>query len=68
MQVDTRGGDMHMDTVILGWLLFKNITTSRMRGMEKGKAAVTYARMKVPIIYKEDDCWVTKGLLIMTLK
>ncbi len=57
-----------MDTVILGWLLFKNITTSRMRGMEKGKAAVTYARMKVPIIYKEDDCWVTKGLLIMTLK
>jgi hypothetical protein len=54
---------MHMNTVIVGWLLFKNITTSRMRGMEKGTAAVTvtYVRMKVPIIYKEDDCWGHKG-------
>jgi hypothetical protein len=54
---------MHMDTVIVGWLLFKNITTSRMRGMEKGTAAVTYVRMKVPIIYKEDDSWGHKGVI-----
>jgi hypothetical protein len=42
---------MHIDTVIFGWLLFKNITTSRMRGMEKVTAAITYIRMRVPIIY-----------------
>ncbi len=28
-----------------------------MRGMEKQTAAITYVRMKVSIIYKEDDCW-----------
>jgi hypothetical protein len=44
-----------MDTVIVRWLLFKNITNSRMRSMEKGMAAVTYVRMKVPFICKEDD-------------
>ncbi len=41
---------MHMVTVIVGWLLFKNITNSRIRGMEKGTAAVTYIRMKGPIL------------------
>ncbi len=25
--------------------------------MEKQTAAITYVKMKVPIIYKEDDCW-----------
>jgi hypothetical protein len=55
-QVNTRSGDMHIAAAIFGCFLFKNITTSRMRGMVKGTAAVTYARMKVPIIYKEDDC------------
>jgi hypothetical protein len=40
-QVNTRGGDMHIDTVIVGCLLFKNINTSRTRGMEKQIAAVT---------------------------
>jgi hypothetical protein len=54
---------MHMDTVIVGWLLFKNITTSSMRGMEKGTAAITYVRMKVLIIYKEDYCWGHKGVI-----
>jgi hypothetical protein len=54
-QVDTRGGDMHMGTVIAGCLLFKNINTSRIRGIEKQTDAVTYIRMKVLIIYKEDD-------------
>jgi hypothetical protein len=49
-QVNTRGGDMHMDTVIVGCLLFKNINTGRMLDMEKQIAAVTYVRMKVPII------------------
>ena len=48
---------MHMDMVIVGCLLFKNINPIRMRGMEKRTAAVTYIRMKVPIIYKEDDSW-----------
>ncbi len=62
-QVDTRGGDMHMDTVIVGCLLFKNINTSRMRGMEKQTAAGTYIRMKVPIIYEEDDCWGHKWVI-----
>ncbi len=52
-----------MDTVIVGGLLFKNITTSGMRGMEKGTAAVTYVRMKVPIIYKKDDYWGHKGVI-----
>jgi hypothetical protein len=48
---------MHMDIVIVGCLLFKNINPFRMRGMEKQTAAVTYVRIKVLIIYKEDDCW-----------
>jgi hypothetical protein len=61
--VDTRGGDMHMDTVIVGCLLFKNINSSRMRGMEKQTAAITYVRMKVPIVYKEDDCWGYKWVI-----
>jgi hypothetical protein len=39
-----------MDTVIVGWLLFKNITASEMRGMKNGTAAITYLRMKVLII------------------
>jgi hypothetical protein len=55
-QVNTRVGDMHMDTVFVGCLLFKNINPTRMRGMGKQTAAVTYVRMKVPIIYKEVDC------------
>jgi hypothetical protein len=54
---------MHMDTVIVGWLLFKNITTSRIRGMEKETAAVIEVRMKVRIIYKEDDFWGHKGVI-----
>jgi hypothetical protein len=62
-QVNTRGGDTHRDTLIVGYLLFKNITTSRMRGMEKGTAAVTYVRMKIPIIHMEDDCWGHKGVI-----
>jgi hypothetical protein len=41
---------MHMDTVIVGCLLFKNINTGRMVGVEKKIAAVKYVRMKVPII------------------
>ncbi len=48
---------MHIGTVIVGCLVFKNINPTRMRGMEKQTSAVTYARMKVQIIYKEDDCW-----------
>jgi hypothetical protein len=48
---------MYMNTVIVGWLLFKNIFTSGMSSMEKGTAARTYVKMKDPIIYKEDDCW-----------
>ncbi len=42
---------MHMDIVIVGCLLFKNINPIRMRGIEKRTAAVTYIRIKVPIIY-----------------
>jgi hypothetical protein len=34
-----------------------------MRGMEKITAAITYIRLKVPIIYKEDDCWNHKGVI-----
>ncbi len=56
-QVNTRVRDMHMKTVIVGCLLFKNINPTRMRGMEKQTAAIQYVRMKVLIIYKEDDCW-----------
>ncbi len=59
---------MHIDTVIVGWLLFKNITTSRMRGMEKGTAVVTYVRMNVQIFVRKMTAGVTKGLLIMTPK
>ena len=62
-QANTRGGDMHMDTVIVGCLLFKNINPSRMRDMEKQTAAITYIRMKVPIIYEEDDCWGHKWVI-----
>jgi hypothetical protein len=62
-QVDTRSGDMHMDMVIVGCLLFKNINPTRMRGMEKQAAAVTYIRMKVPIIWKENDCWGHKWII-----
>ncbi len=36
--------------------------------MEKGTAVITYIRMKVPIIYKKDESWGHKGLLIMTPK
>ncbi len=60
---------MHMDMVIAWCLLFKNINPiSRMRGMEKQTAAISYVRMKVTIIYKEDDCWGHEWLLIMTPK
>jgi hypothetical protein len=61
--IDTRSGDMHMGMVIVGCLLFKNINPTRMRGMEKLTAAVTYVRMKVPIICKEDDCWGHKWVI-----
>ncbi len=54
---------MHTDIVIVGCLLFKNINPIRMRGMEKQTAAVTYVRIKVPIIYKEDDCWGHKWVI-----
>jgi hypothetical protein len=54
---------MHMDTVIVGCLLFKNINTSRIRGMEKGTAAITYVRMKVSITYNGDVCWGHKGVI-----
>jgi hypothetical protein len=54
---------MHMGTAIAGWLSFNNITTSRMRGLEKGTAAIMYIRMKDPIIYKEDDSWGHKGVI-----
>jgi hypothetical protein len=37
--------------------------TSKMRGVEKQTAAITYFRMKVPIIYKEDDCWGHKWVM-----
>ncbi len=58
-----------MDTVINGCLLFKNINTSRIRGMEKQIAAVTYVRMKVPIRYLwKITAGVTNRLLIMTPK
>jgi hypothetical protein len=60
---------MHMDPVIVGCLLFKNINTSRMRGMEKWIAVVTYVRMKVPIRYLwKVIAGVTNWLLIMTPK
>ncbi len=49
--VDTKSGDMHMDMVIVGCLLFKNINPTRMRGVEKRTAVVTYVIMKVLIIY-----------------
>jgi hypothetical protein len=50
-QVNTRSEDMHMDMVIVGCLLFKNIDPTKM------------VRMKVPIIYKEDDCWGHKWVI-----
>jgi hypothetical protein len=61
-QVDTRGGDMHMDMVIVGCLLFKNINPTRMRGMEKQTAAVTYVKIKIPF-FMEDDCWGPKWVI-----
>jgi hypothetical protein len=66
-QVDTRVGDMHMDTVIVGCLLFKNINPTRMRGMEKRTAAVIYVRMKVLIIYKEDGYWGHKNVFLIMI-
>jgi hypothetical protein len=54
---------MHMNMVIVGCLLFKNINPIRMRGMEKQTAAITYIRMKALIIYKEDDCWDHKRVI-----
>ncbi len=57
-----------MDTVIVGCLLFKNINTGRMLGMEKRIAAVTYIRMKFRLFRKKMTVGVTNGLLIMTPK
>jgi hypothetical protein len=67
-QVDTRSGDMHMDMMIVKCLLFKNINPTRMWGMKKQTAAITYVRMKFQLFIRKMTVGVMNGLLIMTPK
>jgi hypothetical protein len=59
---------MHMDMVIVGCLLLKNINPTRMKGMEKQTSAVTYFRMKFQLFVRKMTAVVTNGLLKMTPK